>query len=98
MEGKRKDVEKMLDSLVADGQNKLSPFDSCKHCGKNYSRKSSFCKRKIVVQGVSWASKILATIKEIIHILNVREEEEKKTEVLASSRKRADILYPLSLK
>ena len=79
---------------------------ACKGCGKKFNRNNSINRYKKLVNGKPHHRQVFATspcgasttIEKIILNLNVWGEEERKRTVLASFRKRADILYPLKWK
>ena len=67
----------------------------CKGCGKKFKTNKSINRLKKLVRGKRPCG-AMTTIEEIILNLNVRGEDGRKRAVLASSRKRADILYHLN--
>ena len=87
--------DKAFKSLQMPSQHKIwQPSGhafACKGCGKKFNPNNSINRHNKLVCGKPQHRK-----EEII--LNVWGEEERKRTVLASSRKRADILYPLKWK
>ena len=79
---------------------------ACKGCGKKFNPNNSINRHNKLVHGKPHHRKSFChisiwartNIEEIILNLNVWGEKERKRTVLASSRKKADILYPLKWK
>ena len=102
--------DKAFKSLQMPSQHKIwrhsANVFACKGCGKKFHPNNSINRHNRLVCGKPHHRKSFChfsmwartTIEEIILNLNVRGEEERKRTVLASSRKRAGILYPLKWK